>query len=477
MNTHGYTFGKYRANRGRTHAVVELRYDSAVGVDKTGFASGIKGESLRRKLLDILEDLGVRAVCPLIPRRKADIRERITHPIVLDKPVTAAYAHCGFAQVFPRRVSDVEALVKRLNKTDAVWKARVSPNPVPAGSVVTGPSTNSRNFEPAQGYLHSAPYGFGALDLRANEELGWDGKGVTICDIETGWNLRHEDLRMMRHIGGDLDDQKDAIEHGTAVMGVLLSQGNRSGLVGMVPKARGYVHSAMIDGAWNTAGAIVGASKKLRAGDVIIIELQDPAGPNQRYVAMQHLDEVFSAIRAATEKGITVVEAAGNGAENFDRAAYRDSGLQKDSGAIVVGAGVPPTNYIGHEGDTYGLASYGWLGPPRSRIWFSNYGSIVNMQAWGWHVTTLGYGDAQGGNRNRWYTHRFSGTSSATPIIASAVAAIQSSAMQHYGEPLKPMKVREILIRSGWNQVDSPTAPLSENIGPQPDLISAFDLF
>ena len=30
---------------------------------------------------------------------------------------------------------------------------------------------------------------------------------------------------------------------------------------------------------------------------------------------------------------------AGNGGENFDKAIYRGTGLQKDSGAIVVGAG------------------------------------------------------------------------------------------------------------------------------------------
>ncbi|KKK86734.1 hypothetical protein LCGC14_2760280, partial [marine sediment metagenome] len=35
----------------------------------------------------------------------------------------------------------------------------------------------------------------------------------------------------------------------------------------------------------------------------------------------------------------------GNGNENFDLPIFRNTGLQKDSGAIVVGAGIPPTNY------------------------------------------------------------------------------------------------------------------------------------
>ena len=84
------------------------------------------------------------------------------------------------------------------------------------------------------------------------------------------------------------------------------------------------------------------------------------------------------------------MEAAGNGNENFELAVFNNTGLQKDSGAIVVGAGVPPTNHFDTDN------GYASIGVPRSRIWFSNYGNIVNVQGWGWHVTTLGYGDAQG---------------------------------------------------------------------------------
>ena len=96
--------------------------------------------------------------------------------------------------------------------------------------------------------------------------------------------------------------------------------------------------------------------------------------------------------KKVTDKGITVVEAGGNGNENFDLPIFNGTGLQKDSGAIVVGAGVPPTNHRDVDG------AYAAIGVPRSRIWFSNYGKIVNVQAWGWHVTTLAYGDAQGGS-------------------------------------------------------------------------------
>jgi subtilisin family serine protease len=114
------------------------------------------------------------------------------------------------------------------------------------------------------------------------------------------------------------------------------------------------------------------------------------------------------------------------------------------------------------------------MGNPRSRIFFSNYGRIVNVQAWGWHVTSCGYGDAQGGqDQDRWYTHRFSGTSSASPIVTGAAACIQSHAIATNGAPLTPNDVRKLLVKTGTPQVSSPGVPVSQHIGPQPNLLKA----
>jgi subtilisin family serine protease len=245
-----------------------------------------------------------------------------------------------------------------------------------------------------------------------------------------------------------------------------------TGTVGISHQARAGTHSAVIGGVFNTAGAIMGAAGKLRAGDVILIELQ-ATGPNGKYVAMQYWNDTFSAIVAATAKGITVVEAAGNGDENFDLPVFSGTGLQKDSGAIVVGAGIPPTNFFDAQGFGPGT-SYTKIGVPRSRIWFSNYGKIVSVQGWGWHVTTCGYGDAQGGpNQNAWYTLRFSGTSSASPIVTGAATCLQGMAKAKLGAPLSPINVRKILIQTGTPQVPGPGVPLSQHIGPLPNLARA----
>jgi subtilisin family serine protease len=364
-------------------------------------------------------------------------------------------------QVIPKKNEDAKKIAKELNAKDSVWKAYVAPRPVPA--VLSGSAAGSRNFEPSQGYLYAAPDGIGAPEIWSL--AGAKGKGVTICDIEGNWNRKHEDLPTgIKLIGGTVINDIGWRNHGTAVLGEMVSIPNIKGTVGISHEAVAVVQSAVINGVFNTAGAIANATSVLKAGDVILIELQ-ATGPNGKYVAMQYWGDIFSAIKAATEKGITVVEAAGNGNENFDLAIFNNTGLQKDSGAIVVGAGVPPTNHRDFDG------AYASLGVPRSRIFFSNYGKILNVQGWGWHVTTLGYGDAQGGaSENAWYTLRFSGTSSASPIVTGAVACLQGRAKAKNGAPLTPAKVRQILMSTGTPQQAGPGVPLTQKIGPLPNL-------
>ena len=458
------------------YVIAELRHDSQVAYAPSGFAGPAAVERSLRGLNQILGKFKVKKVESHFGMRASQIRKRSTAaPPSLDQPVTAEFAHCAFVRLLPRASRDCEMLAKRLNSSKAIWKAEVSPEPVPAAAP-TGNSTLSRNFEPCQGYLHGAPDGIGAMEGWARYNAR--GARVTICDIEGNWNFNHEDLPLLRHIGGTLINTLSWKNHGTAVMGEMVSKPGRSGTVGISYRARAYVQSAVIGGVFNTAAAIANATQRLRKGSVILIELHAPHPVTGQYVAMQYWNDVFSAIRAAVDKGITVVEAAGNGNQNFNKAVYFGSGLQRDSGAIVVGAGVPPTNhmdYFGGDYSSWGFSPYSSLGTPRSRIFFSNYGKIVNVQGWGWHVASTGYGDAQGGaSQNRWYTHRFSGTSSASPIVTGAVACIQSRAIARRGAPLLPGAVRKLLIKTGTPQQSGPGVPVSQNhIGPQPNLMKA----
>jgi subtilisin family serine protease len=163
------------------------------------------------------------------------------------------------------------------------------------------------------------------------------------------------------------------------------------------------------------------------------------------------LQSVFDAVSTATAKGIIVVAAAGNGAVDLDGANCQgkfDTSVRKTR-ANIVGAGSSTDH---------------------ARLGFSSYGSRVDLQGWGQNVTTTGYGGAfdPGDSRQR-YTHTFSGTSSATPIVAGAVLAIQGVVKQCGLPPLTPSQIRDAMVSTGTPQ--SPA--VAGHIGPLPRIKQA----
>jgi hypothetical protein len=87
-------------------------------------------------------------------------------------------------------------------------------------------------------------------------------------------------------------------------------------------------------------------------------------------------------------------------------------------------------------------------------------------------VTTTGYGDLQSGrNEDRWYTGSFAGTSSATPIVAGALACVQGVHSAHlFDERLTPSTARRLLRETGTPQTDAPGRPATQHIGNRPSL-------
>jgi subtilisin family serine protease len=175
---------------------------------------------------------------------------------------------------------------------------------------------------------------------------------------------------------------------------------------------------------------------------------------------MEYWDDVFDVIQVATARGVVVIEAAGNGAEDLDHEAYKGKldRRVRDSGAIMVGAGAP--------------ALKDWT--DRSRLDFSNYGSRVDVQGWGRMVATADYGDLQGCDAtNRKYTNQFGGTSSASPIVAGAALLLESVIKTERRCVLAPTRVRALLTETGSPQTDGPHGPAKQNIGPRPDVARA----
>ncbi len=353
--------------------------------------------------------------------------------------------------------TEAENLINRLNRLDVVEIAYLEP--IPEEAVDIAPPTP--DYEGDQDYLLAAPSGVD--HYYAKTQPGGDGSGVKIIDIEHAWTENHEDLE--KALGGTIVGDDPVGAHGTAVIGVMIAGDNGYGVTGICPGADiGMVSVSDI----STAEAIMIAVDNLERGDIILIELHSP-GPHYNfeyredqlgYICMEYWQGNYDAMLYAWAKGLIVVEAGGNGAENFDNT-YLYGQLfdttYRNSHAIMVGAGVPPD---------------GEYGVDRSRLDFSNYGERINLQGYGRNVVTTGYGVLFDGDDvpNQYYTATFSGTSSASPIVTGAVACLQGYYKTAHGVPLTADYALEVLNATGSPQQGN----LSQHIGPRPDLQAAF---
>ena len=366
--------------------------------------------------------------------------------IVLERPDAAA----------------AERVMGALNQLDSVEIAYAEPLPSLPAAVDIFPPTKI-DVTPSQGYLQ--PAALGGIDaLWAGRLPGGRGAGIKIIDVENGWTTNHEDMPdFFAFDGWNWSDQ----EHGVAVLGVLGAAPNAYGATGIVPDAA-LGASSVIYPQWyaylSIAGALENAANRLVRGDVIVIEQHypDPTPPGVvcacncgqfGFLPVEKVQAAFDVIRNATARGIIVVEAGGNGSMNLDDVWYlrKFDRTFRDSRAIVVGAG----NGNGT------LAACG----------FSNSGSRVDLQGWGIDVATVGFGDlmANGSDNRQFYTLGFNGTSSATPIVAGAVAAVNGSRLADGLSPLDSFFMRQWLVNTGTPQA----APLARKIGPRPNLRAA----
>lgn len=453
------------------------------------------------------EGISLAPLFPDVGRRRRDLRG--APPGLLRKameggsvgeagPGSAAEAAAEAALALFFRVQAPEqrlvGLAERLQERAGVDAAYIVPASEPASALnamlpsAGVPPQKTPDFEGRQGYLDDAPAGIGAR--RAWAIAGGTGRDVRIIDVEYEWRFTHEEF--IANLGGVVAgaslERLDLRNHGTAVLGELIGGANGFGVTGVCPDAN--VRAASVYGTnWNAAAAIHAAAKMLRAGDILVVEQHRP-GPHfnfqspqgqMGYIALEWWPQDLMAIQYATARGVIVVAAAGNGAENLDDRLYDKSPAfplgpfpkwwrnpfrrsKVDSGSILVGAGAPPPGT--HKRD--------W-GADRSRLDFSNYGSAVDAQGWGREVTTTGYGDLQGGaDEDAWYTDEFAGTSSATPIVAGALACVQGVLRAGGGgtsrRPLTPSEARQLLRTTGSPQQNEVGRPVTQRIGNRPDL-------
>lgn len=305
-----------------------------------------------------------------------------------------------------------------------------------------------------QSHLDPAPTGIDAKWVW--DQLGLHGTGIDFVDVEMGWNLNHEDLigkapTRLTPAGWDNPEWDD---HGTSVLGLVAGMDNDKGIVGIAPG----VNSVRVASHWNgmvntkVANAIATAASALASGDVLLIEAQ-----TEGFWPIELLtgDLELNAIKAATNKGIIVVEAAGNRGVDMDLWITDWSGPY-DSGAIMVGAstGDPPA------------AGTGAI--PHAPLSTSNVSVRLDCFAQGVELVSSGDGDLADLGVNATYTARFGETSGASAIIAGAAILAQHMHVHASGTRLDGAGMRTLL--SDPNNGTPQGAPGLGNLGTMPDL-------
>lgn len=344
-------------------------------------------------------------------------------------------------------------LAQALEKYDAVeYTNLTSAVPIaPPGDIL--PLTPSG--EEFQGYI-----GSDGVKMDFAWQMGLTGEGINIRDIEYGFNAEHEEFNennMAIAPGMEVSPEATAggyaPHHGTAVLGIMYAHKGNYGVSGMAYGANEVVlfpeWQPNIMGGYNRITAVTQCLENSTAGDIVVYEMQ-AYGQEGGFVPAEYDQVVWDLTKAASDAGVIIVAAAGNGNVDLNSPYYYDYNNRGNSGAIIVGAGSPDN---GH-----------------NRLQFSTYGDRVDLQGWGSGVYTTGYGDIIiGSDMNQAYTSGFSGTSSATPIVASCVVVLQSYYHQLTGNYLTGPQMRDLLKATG-----TPQGSLSlGNIGPLPDMENA----
>jgi len=331
---------------------------------------------------------------------------------------------------------------------DAVHLERMAQNKAPAQQELG-------DFEAQQFHLNPAPEG---IDARAAWALpGGTGKGIRMIDVETGWHLDHFEFGPIFYDNG----KNGLVDHGTAVWGQVAARPDGRGITGIAYDVEwgiaGNGFTNFDEFPVTIAAVIEGAVLQLQAGDIILIEqhapLVDDFGP------IEFFEPVFKVLQLATAKGVHCIAVAGNGYSNLDDEKYNGVFDLKvrDSGCVLVAAVDSP------------------LGPGvRQRSGFSNYGTRVDTFSYGEDVVTAGYGDLFDGQyqgKLASYTQSFSGTSSAAPIVAGAVASLLGIA-KHKGVVITPLELRKALRATGTQ-----AARLDDLVGTMPNLPELIEYF
>jgi hypothetical protein len=334
-----------------------------------------------------------------------------------------------------------DILAEAARELPFVFDASRRPRAFPAAAPLWGSSTQGERE------LQILPPPRGVDAVWAWHVPGGTAPGVRIADVESAWDLNHEDLRGARisivSVSGTFD-----IEHGTSVAGIVVGADDGVGVTGIAPAAELLLVTDF--GGVAVANAILTAIQAVGVDGIVLLEIAAEFNHSGLPDVPVELDRaVQRVIRLAALFGITVVEPAGNGAVDLDAFPAFDhfnplSTTFVDSRAVVVGAGAP-----------FGDTSDRW-----QRADFSSFGARVDCFGPGVFVRAPGAAPDV-------YTD-FSGTSSASAVIAGTAASIQGMSVADSNEALDVADMRRLLSDPGLGTVIP--EGLQGGIGSMPDL-------
>ena len=236
-----------------------------------------------------------------------------------------------------------------------------------------------------------------AVNVQEAWSYGVYGNDVVVAVIDSGVKSTHEDLKNnmlsgFSAVDGDASSE-DLLGHGTSVAGVIASQANSVGCVGIAHRAKILPIKVSNEQTFTTANIAYCITKAVESGaDVINMSIgfvPTTDNANYRYQAIEN------AIQYANMLGVIIVAAAGN--EGLEMYSYPAS----FEGVISV------ANLMKSSGGTYAVASS------------SNRNDRITIAAPGTLIHTTGI------NGTTSYVQA-SGTSFASPCVA-AIAALAKS--------------------------------------------------
>jgi subtilisin len=237
------------------------------------------------------------------------------------------------------------------------------------------------------------------------------GKGVKVGIIDTGIDVKHEDLqgRIKEYANFTSSDRQNVIDdngHGTHVAGIIAAEKNNIGVVGVAPQADLYIAKAFDSKGSADFGAVSRSLMWMAERNVDVV--------NMSFSSQTVNKQYYRLVSQLYQSGITLVCAAGN------------EGLSQEGN----------TNTIGYPAGFDQTIAVTAVDIYKKRADFSSVGTAAEIAAAGVDIYSC-YKD------NSYAT--LSGTSMAAPSITGAVALLQAKALKKQGKKLKPEEIRTML--------------------------------